>query len=220
MTNQVLTRCCVALIGICLATHALAQPTRVRVQTTVGDIVLVLDDERAPVSVQNFLSYVDDGSYANTIFHRVMAGFMVQGGGLYVDLSEAPEGETIHNEADNGLHNVRGSIAMARMQGIDTASRQFFINVVDNLRLDHNPASCTREDEAAEAEARAKGLYKPQTCKPFGYAVFGHVESGMEFIDLIELSDTHFVAPYDDVPVNPVIILSIERLPETSGSED
>lgn len=219
MTHQVLFRCGVLLIGICLATQAVADPTRVKVQTTVGDFVIALDGERAPVSVQNFLSYVDDESYANTIFHRVIAGFMVQGGGLYVDLSDAPEGEMIRNEADNGLHNIRGSIAMARFQDIDTASRQFFINMGDNLRLDHGPGSCTREDEALAAEAKAKGLYKPQTCKPFGYAVFGHVESGMEVVDLIEISDTHFVSPYDDVPINPVIIISIERMPE-SGSKD
>ena len=120
---------------------------------------------------------------------------------------------------DSRGNNVRGSIAMARHEEIDTATRQFFINVGDNVRLDHNPESCTRKEQAAARDAKEKGLYKPLTCKTFGYAVFGRVESGMEIVDLIELSDTHFVEPYDDVPINPIITISMERLPAGEGKD-
>jgi cyclophilin family peptidyl-prolyl cis-trans isomerase len=184
----------------------------VTIKTNLGDIVLELDATAAPVTVQNFLSYVDDGSYKDTIFHRVIAGFMIQGGGHAMDMSAVPDSGTILNEADNGLKNVRGSIAMARMNEIDSASRQFFINVADNKFLDHNAKSCTREDEKAIAEARQKGMFKPATCKSFGYAVFGKVVKGMDVVDLIELTETRSVGMYDDVPVTPVVVVAVERL--------
>lgn len=185
---------------------------RVMITTSMGEIVISLDAVRAPVTVRNFLSYVETGAYDNTIFHRVIPGFMVQGGGMYRNMSEAEDGPMIVNEADNGLKNTRGTIAMARLGEIDSASRQFFINVADNASLDHGPQSCTREDQLLAQSLSERGLVKPQTCKTFGYAVFGHVESGMEIIDLIELSDTQTVSGFEDVPVTPVLILSTERL--------
>lgn len=191
-----------------------AHATRVNIVTSLGDIVVELNEEKAPVTVANFLDHVDRDAYDNTIFHRVIPGFMVQGGGHYTDMSEAEEGGLIHNEADNGLRNDRGTIAMARMNKIDSASRQFFINVVDNDRLNHSSKSCTREDEAEMAAARERGLHKPVTCKSFGYAVFGRVVEGMDVVDLIELSETSSVGPYDDVPITPILILSIERIDE------
>tara|TARA_B110000977_G_scaffold54435_1_gene74130 strand:+ start:1066 stop:1740 length:675 start_codon:yes stop_codon:yes gene_type:complete len=184
----------------------------VLISTNLGEIVIELNEKSAPVTVGHFLSLVDSGAYKDTIFHRVIPGFMVQGGGLYMDLAEADESEMIINEADNGLSNVRGSIAMARMNEIDSASRQFFINVAANKRLNHSEKSCTRKDEATVAAARARGSYKPTTCKSFGYAVFGKVTSGMDVVDTIEVVETNTLGEYDDVPLTPVIILSIERI--------
>jgi peptidyl-prolyl cis-trans isomerase A (cyclophilin A) len=174
--------------------------------------VIDLNEEKAPITVANFLGLVDSGAYKDTIFHRVIPGFMVQGGGHYLDMAEAEETETILNEADNGLLNVRGAIAMARSNEIDSASSQFFINVVSNKRLNHGTKSCTRKDEATAAAARARGSYKPITCKSFGYAVFGKVTSGMDVVDLIEVTETNTVDSYDDVPVTPIIILSVDRI--------
>ena len=206
------------LLCFTVASHAeglneQAANPRVALTTSLGVVVIELDQSRAPVTVANFLSYVDDGSYVDTIFHRVIPGFMVQGGGHLIDLAEVPERDPIHNEADNGLSNVRGSIAMARMNEIDSARRQFFINTVNNERLDHHPKSCTREDEAEVRAAREKGLRKPLRCRSFGYAVFGRVVEGMDIVDLIEVVDTHSVATFDDVPVNPIVITAVERLP-------
>jgi peptidyl-prolyl cis-trans isomerase A (cyclophilin A) len=174
--------------------------------------MIELDEEKAPVTVAHFLGLVDSGAYKDTIFHRVIPGFMVQGGGYYLDMAEAEESEVIINEADNGLSNVRGTIAMARMNEIDSASRQFFINVVANKRLNHGKKSCTRKDEATVAAVRARGSYKPTTCKSFGYAVFGKVTSGMDVVDVIEVTETSTVGEYDDVPVTPIVILSIDRM--------
>ena len=130
-----------------------ADPVRVIIKTTQGAITLELDAKAAPATVANFLSYVDQSGYDNTIFHRVIEGFMIQGGGHYRDLAESPSGPSLRNEADNGLRNEVGTIAMARMAEIDSATNQFFINVADNRRLDHQGDSCSREEEAAaEAE--------------------------------------------------------------------
>ncbi len=150
----------------------------VRLDTTMGEIVLELYPGKAPVTVENFLSYVDAGAYHGTIFHRVIPGFMVQAGGYAPSFEEREAGEPIRNEADNGLSNDRGTVAMARLSAIDSATRQFFINVADNAHLDHTKDSCTREEMEEYAEARAKGLYKPLTCENFGYAVFGKGDQG------------------------------------------
>ena len=126
-----------------------ADSVRVIIKTTQGAITLELDAKAAPATVANFLSYVDQSGYDNTIFHRVIEGFMIQGGGHYRDLAESPSGPSLRNEADNGLRNEVGTIAMARMAEIDSATNQFFINVADNRRLDQ------AEAEAAELGALA-----------------------------------------------------------------
>ena len=180
--------------------------------TSKGEIEIELFRQQAPETVKNFLTYVDRGAYDNTIFHRVIPGFMIQTGGHFDDLTEAAEGDTVRNEADNGLHNTRGTLAMARMDEIDSASRQFFINVGDNTHLDHSAESCTREDEQSVREARIKGLYKPVTCSTFGYAVFGRVVRGMNVVDDIELVETESRQDFDDVPVETIYLLSTRKL--------
>lgn len=186
---------------------------KVRVQTTLGLIELELFSQEAPVTVANFLRYVEANAYDGTIFHRVIPGFMIQGGGYLADFTEMEEIETILNEADNGISNRMGTIAMARMNVIDSASRQFFINVVDNARLDHQEDSCTRKQESAVMDARKKGLFKPVNCASFGYAVFGAVLSGIEVVHEIEVVETEQQGSFDDVPMTPVIIESMELLP-------
>jgi peptidyl-prolyl cis-trans isomerase A (cyclophilin A) len=158
------------------------------ISTTKGDITAELFQDRAPVSVENFLRYVTDGFYAGTIFHRVIPGFMIQGGGFTPELVEKDTYPAIRNEATNGLNNVRGTLGMARTAALRSATSQFFINVADNRsRLDHRG-------------------YSPAD---FGYAVFGRVISGMEVADQIVASKTHAVGPHDDVPVDAVVITSV-----------
>lgn len=153
----------------------------IRLTTTMGDIVLRLDPDRAPISTENFVSYVRQGFYDGTIFHRVIENFMIQGGGFTPDLKQKPTGKPIRNEWQNGLKNVRGAVAMARTQVADSATAQFFINVQDNAFLDEP------RDGAA-------------------YAVFGHVVEGMDVIDKIRKVRTGTRGFHDDVPVNPVTI--------------
>jgi len=155
--------------------------------TSLGDITIELFKTEAPVSVQNFLQYVDAGFYAGTVFHRVKKGFMIQGGGFTPSLQEKPTRPPILNEATNGLRNRRGTIAMARTRALRSATSQFYINVVDNVALDH-----TGESPA-----------------DFGYAVFGRVLSGMEVVDRIVAVPTTSKAQMDDVPVEPVVIESV-----------
>jgi len=209
------------VVILLLPLYTQAANPQVVIRTNLGDIVVELYEQEAPVTVENFLQLVDSEAYKDTIFHRVIAGFMIQAGGHYLDLSEAPEVDNIFNEAANGLKNRRGTLAMARQTEIDSASRQFFINVDDNSYLDHHPKkSCTREDEASVLAAREKGLRKPMRCKSFGYAVFGEVIEGMDVVDLIELSETQSLSGFDDVPVTPVVILSTERLAKTAEDAD
>ena len=205
-------RLLLSLVSVMLISSAAFAEPLVVIRTSMGDVTVSLDDVNAPITVANFLRYVDDDSYDNTIFHRVIADFMIQGGGYYSDMSPAEEKGTIWNEADNGLKNLIGTISMARMDAIDSAGRQFFINTKNNGFLDHSSRSCTREAEAQYQELRAQGRYKPQTCKSFGYAVFGKVVAGMEIVEQIEFSDTHSVGPYSDLPRDPVVIMSVERL--------
>lgn len=200
-----------SVLALLYSSWVLADAPQVVIDTSMGKITVELDPARAPVTVKNFLSYVDAGAYDGTIFHRVIPGFMIQGGGFTRDLQELPDGETIRNEADNGLKNVEGTIAMARLPDVDSASRQFFINVNDNVHLDHTSESCTREELQAFAAASEKGLYKPLACKGFGYAVFGHVVAGMDVVHAIEIVETHSDRGYDDLPVIPVVINSISR---------
>ncbi len=201
-----------SLVSFLLFTSAsnAANPT-VTIRTSMGDIQIELYADKAPISVKNFLSYVDSDAYDNVIFHRVIAGFMLQTGGYYADLSEAEDGEPILNEADNGLRNLRGTLSMARMNTIDSATRQFFINAIDNAYLDHTEQSCSRADEKSVADAQAKGLFKPMSCKTFGYAVFGKVTSGMDVVEAIELVDTQPMKGHRNVPILPVTVKSVER---------
>ncbi|MBP6381042.1 MAG: peptidylprolyl isomerase [Pseudomonadales bacterium] len=169
-------------------TDADANP-QVRIQTNAGDITVELYPGEAPLTVANFLSYVDSGFYAGTVFHRVIPNFMIQGGGFTQELAEKPTTATVNNESRNHLHNERGTIAMARTDDPDSAGAQFFINVRANLTLDFNYV----------------------TRKP-GYTVFGRVVDGMDVVDGISLVNTQRVGQLDDVPVNPIVIESIQRV--------
>lgn len=161
-----------------------AQP-RVRIETNRGTIVIELEPDKAPKTVANFVTYVRDGFYDGTVFHRVIPGFMVQGGGFTADLERKATRPPIENEARNGLSNLRGAVAMARTAEIDSATSQFFINLVDNTYLDH------RDD----------------TPRGFGYCVFGHVVEGMDVVDAIAVIPTGAAGPFPkDVPQQPVII--------------
>lgn len=165
---------------------------RVIIETTRGDIMVELLRRDAPVSVANFLTYMQDGFYESTIFHRVIRGFMIQGGGMLEDLSTKTKGLRggILNEATNKLKNLRGTVAMARYANPNSARSQFFINVANNSSLDH----------------------KNRTNAGFGYAVFGQVTNGMDVIEEIEGTRTHRVDRLNDVPVEPIIIKQIRRL--------
>ncbi|MFP5285775.1 MAG: peptidylprolyl isomerase [Thermoanaerobaculia bacterium] len=158
--------------------------SRVTLETTKGNIVLDLDDAKAPKTVANFLEYVRSGHYDGTIFHRVIPGFMAQGGGFKPDMSQKPTRAPIQNEADNGLGNARGTIAMARTSDPHSASAQFFINVSDNAGLNHSGKN-------------------PQG---WGYAVFGKVVEGMDVVDQIVKSPRGRSGFHDDVPKEPIVI--------------
>ena len=176
---------CLGLNGI-----AAADGVRVLMKTSLGEIELELDTERAPLSSENFLRYVDEGFYNGTVFHRVINSFMIQGGGFAPDLVGKKTHAPIRNEAANGLKNERGSIAMARTTDPHSATSQFFINHVDNEALD----------------------YPGQD--GWGYAVFGRVSSGMETVDRIADVFTVTRGRYANVPEKPVLIESVTRLPE------
>ena len=155
--------------------------------TSMGDVTFELFKDRAPVSVENFLQYVADGHYEGTVFHRVKAGFMVQGGGFTAAMVEKTTRPPILNEATNGLKNTRGTLAMARMRALRSATSQFYVNLAENTALDHRG-------------------YSPDD---FGYAVFGRVLSGMDVIDKIAATPTGTTADHEDVPVTPVVIKKI-----------
>jgi cyclophilin family peptidyl-prolyl cis-trans isomerase len=159
-------------------------------KTSKGVFTVQLFDKQAPISVENFLKYVDEGFFDGTIFHRVIPGFMVQGGGLTPDLKNKRGRASIKNEATNGLKNKRGTLAMARTNDVDSATSQFFINLVDNDFLDHKGAS------------------------NYGYAVFGRVDSGMDVVDAIAGVKTGSKGMYQDVPVETVTIESVRRIDE------
>lgn len=163
---------------------------KVRMETSSGTLVLQLDAKNAPETTKNFLIYVDDGFYDGTIFHRVIKGFMIQGGGYDRDFKQRPTLPPIQNEADNGLKNERGTIAMARTGDPHSATAQFFINSVDNDFLDHREKS-------------------PQG---WGYAVFGKVVEGLEVIDAISGVATGGHGPHSDVPQSQILILKAERV--------
>ncbi len=168
-----------------------AAPVEVLMKTSKGDITLALDPDKAPKTVENFLRYVDEGFYNGTVFHRVISGFMIQGGGLTPDLQKKPTHAPVVNEAKNGLRNVRGSIAMARTRDPHSATAQFFINHRDNPNLDY------------------------RSFDGWGYAVFGKVVEGMDVVDAIAAVKTTHKNGRGDVPVEPVIIESVTRKKES-----
>mgnify|MGYP000170669201 CR=1 FL=1 len=162
--------------------------TKVRMTTNLGVIDVELDVEKAPISVQNFVQYVQDKAYDGTIFHRVIDGFMIQGGGFDTDLNKRPVRSPIANESDNGLSNARGTISMARMRSPHSATNQFFINVKDNKNLDNRPG------------------------RP-GYTVFGKVIAGMDVVDKIRVVQTGSCGPFrTDCPKEQVVIQSVAEL--------
>jgi peptidyl-prolyl cis-trans isomerase A (cyclophilin A) len=171
------------------ASFAWAQPAHaadpvVVFKTSMGEIDIQLDPTHAPISTANFLAYVKDGFYNDTIFHRIIPGFVVQGGGFTADMTEKPTKAPIKNEATNGLHNLRGTISMARTNDPDSATSQFFLNLVDNSgKLDPDAA-------------------------PGGYAVFGKITKGLDVLDKMATVPTTTVGMYQDVPATPVKLIS------------
>jgi peptidyl-prolyl cis-trans isomerase B (cyclophilin B) len=163
---------------------------RVKFQTSLGEIIVQLDAQKAPLSVANFLAYVDKAHYDGTIFHRVMPGFMIQGGGFTPGFDRRIGSAPIRNEADNGLQNLRGTIAMARTQDPHSATSQFFINTVDNDFLNH----------------------REPTARGWGYAVFGKVVEGMETVDRISAVSTGRYDLYENVPKEAIVIQHVTRI--------
>ncbi len=158
---------------------------RAVIHTSMGDITVELFEGEAPATVENFIAYAQDGFYNDTIFHRVISHFMIQGGGLTADMKAKPTAEPVVNESSNGLSNSRGTIAMARTSDPDSATSQFFINVQDNPTLDDRPMAP-------------------------GYTVFGKVVEGLDVVDEIRFVETTSNPPYHDVPTEPVVIESVE----------
>lgn len=182
-SRRVWLTCCTALF---LSTPVLAQSApKVKFQTSVGEFVVEVYPAKAPKTVENFLQYVKDKHYDNTVFHRVIANFMVQGGGFSADMNQKATRDPIPLEANNGLKNDRGTIAMARTANPNSATAQFFINVVDNANLN-----------------------APQP-DGYGYAVFGQVVSGMDVIDKIRTTATGNKGMFQNVPLTPIVINSV-----------
>ena len=172
------------------ANQQLENKFMIKLSTSMGEITLELDAENAPITVENFLSYVDSGHYDNTIFHRVIPGFVIQGGGMVSGMQEKGTGTPIQNEADNGLKNLIGAICMARTNDPHSATAQFFINLKDNQSLDH-----TEKTESG-----------------WGYAVFGRVVSGMDVVEKIAAVETGNVGYHSDVPLEDVVLEKAERV--------
>ena len=180
----------VAIIGFGWVSTASAESPHVRLQTSLGDIVIELNSEQAPLSTANFLAYVDEGFYDGTIFHRVIPDFMIQGGGFTTDYKKKTTRAAIKNEAQNGLKNLRGSVAMARTSAPHSATAQFFINHKNNDFLNHSAP----------------------TSRGWGYAVFGTVVEGMEVVDKIAAQPTGPGGPFrSDAPRTQVVIESATR---------
>ncbi len=156
----------------------------ITIKTNHGDIKVELYDEKSPISCENFRQYIEDGFYNNTIFHRVIPNFMIQGGGFDTDMNQKSTRDPIKNEADNGVGNKRGTLALARTSVVDSATAQFFINLRDNDFLNHGS-------------------------RDFGYAVFGEVSEGMDIVDKIAGVATGMHAGHQDVPVDAVIITEV-----------
>jgi cyclophilin family peptidyl-prolyl cis-trans isomerase len=159
------------------------------VETSLGTVKIELFQDKAPATVKNFLAYADKGFYDGTLFHRVMSGFMIQGGGFEPGMNKKATDPPVKNEAGNGLSNERGTVAMARTDDVDSATAQFFINHVDNAKLDH----------------------KDNTPFGFGYCVFGKVTEGMDVVDKIAAVATTTKGMFENVPVEDVLIKSVKR---------
>jgi len=159
----------------------------VKFETSLGTFTIELYQREAPISVENFLRYVDDKHFDGTIFHRVIPGFVIQGGGLNPDMTQRKTRQPIKNEATNGLKNERGSLSMARTNDIHSATSQFFVNLKDNDFLDHKPGS-------------------------YGYAVFGRVKDGMDVVDKIAAVPTGTRRGHEDVPLEDVVLISVTRM--------
>jgi len=182
---------CLLLLGLCLAGTAIASEGKnpvVVMETSMGTVKMELFQKEAPISVKNFLDYATSGFYDGTIFHRVIPGFMIQGGGFAAGLTMKTPHAPIKNEAANGLKNDRGTLAMARTNMVDSASSQFFVNVANNEFLNHREGG-------------------PSV---YGYAVFGKVISGMDVVDKIAATQTGMQKGFADVPVTPVVIKSVK----------
>jgi cyclophilin family peptidyl-prolyl cis-trans isomerase len=158
----------------------------IRFETTLGNFTVELYDDKAPVSAENFLKYVDEGFFDGTVFHRIVPGFVIQGGGFTEDMTQKKNHPPIKNEADNGVKNTRGTLSMARTNDINSATSQFFVNLKDNDFLDHTRGN-------------------------FGYAVFGKVTEGMDVIDKIAAVKTGRRRGFEDVPLDAVIMTSVRR---------
>jgi peptidyl-prolyl cis-trans isomerase B (cyclophilin B) len=174
------------------ATVEAAKNPKVVLETSMGDITLELYPDKAPATVKNFLTYVDEKFYDNTIFHRVISGFMIQGGGMTADMNEKSTHSPIKNEADNGLKNDLGTIAMARTNDPNSATAQFFINAKDNTFLN----------------------FKSKTLEGYGYCVFGKVTKGLDVVEAIEKTPTTTKGFFQDVPAKQVVIKKAYRFKE------
>jgi len=159
----------------------------IRFETTLGDFTIELFDKEAPLSAQNFIDYAEAGHFDGTVFHRVIPGFVIQGGGMTAGMKQKPTRTPIRNEADNGLKNRRGTLSMARTNDPHSATSQFFVNLVDNAFLDPGRGGA-------------------------GYAVFGHVTDGMAVVDAIAKVQTGRKGGHDDVPLEPVVVKSAKRI--------
>jgi cyclophilin family peptidyl-prolyl cis-trans isomerase len=188
-------RLIVLLCALLAAPLALSANPKVELKTTMGNVVIELYPENAPKTVENFLQYVKDGFYDGTLFHRVMPGFMAQGGGFTRSMQEKKTRPAIRNEAGNGLRNAVGTVAMARTKDPHSATAQFFINVAENDFLDFKSA-----DEAG-----------------YGYTVFGRVATGMDVVQKMVKVPTTTVGPHQNVPRQPIIIESARLLPEAAA---
>ncbi|MEO8063777.1 MAG: peptidylprolyl isomerase [Pseudomonadota bacterium] len=191
--NRLLPRLLLGIFGLFLSLAAEAAGSeRVRVTTSLGAFVVELQRDRAPLTVENFVGYVKSGYYTNTLFHRVISNFVIQGGGVGPDYKAKPTLKPIPNEAGNGLKNLRGTVGLARASGPHSGDAQFYVNIADNADLDPLP---TR----------------------WGYAVFGRVVEGMEVVDRISVSPTGAQGPFKaDAPVKAVVIHKIELLADTT----
>ena len=176
----------VLTMGRAARAQEMAETPKIIFSTTHGSFMIELYPQKAPITVKNFLAYVDAGYFDNTVFHRVIPGFMIQGGGFTEQMQKKPTQPPIKNEANNGLKNKRGTLSMARTGVVDSATAQFFINLKDNVFLDHGS-------------------------RDFGYAVFARVIAGMEVVEKIAAVPTGNKGPYQNVPKTPVVIKSARR---------